>query len=92
MCNNSIVKAENLEFQLQILSVLLLQTLLCWRKVIERCYFPHVLEYKLLWEFSYPLIRLLTEILPYFFFPVLKIFFNDAFINNKKYLLTVVWR
>lgn len=34
--------------------------------------------------------RLLAEILPYFFFPVLKIFFNDAFMNNKKYLLPVV--
>lgn len=36
--------------------------------------------------------RLLREILPYFFFSVLKVFFNDAFINNKKYLLPVVWK
>lgn len=64
MCDNSIVKAENLEFQFQILSALLLQTLLFWRRVIERCYFPQVLEYKLPWEF-YPLISesLLAQLL-----------------------------
>lgn len=31
--------------------------------------------------------RLLGKILPYFFFPVLKNSFNDAFINNKIYYL-----